>query len=133
MRKKWWVELRKNLEEYSKVIKRIGDSSKGRIMPKGDKSNGWKGGRFKLNGYVYIYCPSHPRSVKGGKGGGGYVLEHRLVIEKSIGRYLTKEEDVHHINGIKDDNRLENLKLVSHYNHFGEMICPHCGKKVYTK
>lgn len=134
-RKKYWERLKLDKEKYEEVCKNIGKASSEREHSFGEKSPGWKGGKYttKRDGYIYVYCPEHPFSKRNGKGNGGYVLEHRLVIEKSIGRYLTKEEDVHHINGIKNDNRLENLRLVSHFNHFGELICPHCGEIVITK
>jgi hypothetical protein len=66
----------------------------------------WKGGRtLETQGYVRIYSPSHPRCDRR-----GYVLEHRLVMEAHLGRTLLPTEVVHHINGIKDDNRIENLE-----------------------
>jgi uncharacterized protein (DUF1330 family) len=77
--------------------------SEGRI---GNKYS-WKGGRtIATEGYVLIYNPAHPH-----KQISKYVLEHRLVMEKHLGRYLTPKEIVHHINGIPDDNRPENLML----------------------
>jgi hypothetical protein len=75
----------------------------------GAKSSKWKGGRRPAsNGYVWVYSPSHPfKSCQ------NRVLEHRLVMEKKLGRFLTKKEVVHHINGIRDDNRIENLVITT--------------------
>jgi len=67
---------------------------------------------FKHKGYNYILYKDHPRKDKD-----GYVYEHTLVMEKYIGRYLTKNEVVHHINKIRDDNRIENLKLMTRGEH----------------
>ena len=65
-----------------------------------------KGGRRKHNGYILVYCPDHPNKTKC-----GYVAEHRLIMEKKIGRYLTKEENVHHIDFNKSNNDINNLML----------------------
>ncbi len=77
----------------------------------GEDASNWRGGRRKSGErgrYVAIYSPDHPLADRN-----GYVMEHRLVIEKSIGRYLTRIETVHHKNGDTQDNRLENLELMS--------------------
>ena len=67
----------------------------------------WKGGKFlNSQGYVLIYSPNHPY-----KDCRGYVREHRLVMEKQLGRYLKPKEVVHHLNEVKDDNRIENLRF----------------------
>jgi len=63
-------------------------------------------GRRKRQGYTILHVPNHPHRDRHNS-----VLEHRLVMEKIIKRYLKSEERVHHINGIKDDNRPENLRL----------------------
>lgn len=133
----WWRDLKEtDPEGYKSVCDNIGRSSKGRGLGKcGPESPGWKGGRYiqQRDGYVYVYAPDHPFAKKNGKGGGGYILEHRLVVEAHLGRYLTKDEEVHHINGIKDDNRLENLEVVVKSMHFGMVVCPHCQKEFKVK
>lgn len=65
-----------------------------------------------VSGYYYIWMPNHPFATKK-----GYIAEHRLVVEKHLGRYLEYYEDVHHVNGNKIDNRLENLIVLSHSDH----------------
>lgn len=62
-------------------------------------------------GYVRVWEPNHPNAMH------GRVREHRLVVEKALGRYLTTDEQVDHINRIKTDNRLENLQVLSASDH----------------
>lgn len=67
----------------------------------------WKGGEVSNgHGHIYAYAKDHPFATKG-----GYVMKHRLVMEKKIGRYLKKEEVVHHIDGNRSNNKTENLQL----------------------
>lgn len=72
----------------------------------------WNGGILHCMGYIMIKTPHHPF-----KNTRGYVMEHRLVMEKEIGRYLEPTELVHHINHIKTDNRIENLKITTVQTH----------------
>lgn len=68
--------------------------------------------RFYKRGYVYLYLPESPMANRS-----GCVAEHRLVYSAYIGRPLLAGEVIHHINGIKDDNRVENLMLMSVSEH----------------
>jgi hypothetical protein len=73
----------------------------------------WRGGRNVMShGYVQIQCPNHPHADQY-----GYVLEHRLVMERHLGRVLASDELVHHRNGNKQDNRLDNLELTTRPEH----------------
>lgn len=64
------------------------------------------------DGYIKVYCPSNPGATKD-----GYMMEHILVMEEHIGRALKEDEVVHHINHIRDDNRIENLQLMTFKEH----------------
>lgn len=84
----------------------------------------WKGGRvLDGNGYVKVHMPEHPDADMN-----GYVLEHRLVKEKELGRRLKPWEKIHHVNRIKHDNRPENLRVMANPHH-GEVECPRCSYK----
>ena len=75
---------------------------------RGQYSGAWKGGAFVTSsGYRLIVAPpNHPGAHKN-----GYINEHRLVMERIIGRFLFPDETVHHKNGVRHDNRQENLEL----------------------
>lgn len=84
----------------------------------------WKGGKKRpKSGYIMVRVENNK-----------YQLEHRFVAEKIIGRKLLKHEVVHHINGVKNDNRPENLVVLknraehskTHHEHL--VKCPTCGR-----
>lgn len=92
----------------------------------------WK--TIKKGDYLYALVPEHPFATKN-----GYVLEHRVVVERNLGRFLTKEEVVHHVDENKHNNKIENLLVLSKSEHtslhhktgrtFKLFTCPVCGKE----
>jgi hypothetical protein len=83
-----------------------------------EKNPQWRGGRsVQPSGYVLIKQADHPAATNN-----GYVAEHRLVMEKKIGRYLLPNETVHHKNGVKTDNREENLELWNKDHGYGVRV-----------
>lgn len=113
------MQIRKSLHATSTAIRPP------HFVGTGENNPAWRGGRLvDSDGYVHIRCPNHPQATCH-----GYVLEHRLVVEAAIERYLTKQEIVHHRNGIKSDNRLENLILfASNGNHLAVELLGKCPK-----
>lgn len=93
----------------------------------------WRGGRtVSVNGYVYLWAPDHPHCNKDGN-----VAEHRLVMEKHLGRYLEPTECVHHFNHNRQDNRIENLELMEswrqhqrRHGYYEPRECGNCGTVV---
>lgn len=94
----------------------------------GKNHGSWKGGRMLVSGgYIEVYMDADdPLSVMQNRM--GYVKEHRLVLARSLGRPLTDKETVHHINGNRTDNRLENLQLRIGKHGTGVVYqCADCG------
>jgi len=112
------------IEQYIKTVHRwmIKYNIHRRSLSKsqsGSKSHFWRGGghESKSSKYVFVYDKSHPFARHN-----GYIYEHRIVVEKKIGKYLTKIEVIHHINFKRNDNRSENLYLFATHK---EHMCYH--------
>ena len=104
-----------------------------------EKSPKWKGGRrTAYSGYVEIFLPEHHRARKN-----GYVFEHILIAEVKYGRKILAKEQVHHIDGNKQNNEPSNLevlsasehsKITAHNRRSGEYLnCLYCNGTFYRK
>lgn len=98
------------------------DAATGKFLR--ENSSQWKGGRFRdRSGYVHVMVeglPEPDRTLARQTTGRRYILEHRAVAATILGRPLRRDEIVHHLNGVKDDNRPENLMVVERGVHSRE-------------
>lgn len=102
--------------------------AKGRVYARGHEHPQWKtdGRTVSQEGYVLVQAHGHPAA----RSNGDYVLEHRIVMEKHLGRYLESHETIHHVNGDRADNRIENLQLRTGRHGKGvHHKCADCGSR----
>ena len=109
---------------------------KGKELRKGEMNVRWSGGKRHADGYVFITVDeSHPYFVMARKVSHRnlyQISEHRLVIAQAIGRPLAYDEIIHHINGIKSDNRLENLMLLKNNQHHARLVLDDLQKRYHS-
>jgi len=118
---KWAGVTRNQQESIQNAIKT------GRMeFPRGEESHSWRGGKTRhSSGYILIKQPQHPRANKQ-----GYVPEQILVMERMLGRSLKPKETVHHDNSVEDDNREENLVLLSNSQEHHRLHAELAGGKI---
>ena len=111
----------------SRILRRAGYPTV--ISRSGDKHGSWKGGRHRNElGYVLVWMEPTDPFAPDMRLSNGYVLEHRIVMARAIGRPLRRSETVHHINGRRDDNRIGNLQLRQGRHGKGVAFrCADCG------
>jgi len=102
-RKQWKVNHELN-NKKSMDYKR---KKKGISLDVPNMRDGSMGSLCKINGYKSIVCHGHQNAM----GKKGRILEHVMIMSNHLGRPIRKGETVHHLNGIRNDNRIENLEL----------------------
>jgi hypothetical protein len=97
-----------------------------------EKHHNWKGGRFINNGYVQVIIDSNSPYISMARNS-RYVLEHRLVMAQHLNRCLIDSETIHHIDGNKLNNKIENLQLRQGKHGKNQVfVCCDCGSKNIT-
>lgn len=122
-------DLKIGRRRVSSIIRKNGIDVRPHKFPKGEDHPDWKGGRNQdPDGYIRVWLAETDPMFSMASCGKNSVLEHRLVMARAIGRPLTESETVHHINGVVDDNKLENLQLRFGNHGEGQVLkCGDCG------
>lgn len=107
--------------QVSRLLAAHGFSKELRIA-KRERHGMWKGGRTQTGGYSMVRVPAND-PLASMRNTTGYVMEHRLVMARHLGRPLRPGETVHHVNGNRQDNRIENLQLRTGKHGKGIVLC----------
>lgn len=126
--KPWNKGIKIKLSDHHINRIREGLKKRNRDWQIGSNNKNWKGGKYIAHGYVRMINPE-----RNNPGEQRYIFEHRHVMEQHLKRKLLPHEIIHHKNGIKTDNRIENLSIVLRKTHRGKVICPHCENSFFIK
>lgn len=124
-----WTRMRYKTSPCPSCSAKVYNSRSGEQHPR------WRDGVKRSRGYIYVSIPQDdPLAVMAQRRyqDNVVVAEHRLVVARSIGRPLAKDEVVHHVNGIKDDNRLENLRLLHERAHHPMLTLQEAQKRLVS-
>lgn len=121
-----------NASTVARYVREAGVEVRPAGFRRGSDHHAWTGGRHVTeDGYVRVWLtsddPFYGMAQRHSKNG-GYILEHRLVMARSLGRPLEEHETVHHIDGDKQNNGLSNLQLRQGRHGKGSvLVCADCG------
>ena len=105
-------ELKIGKSTIGRWLNKLGIQARSVGSRKMEKSPRWRGGVKLKNGYIHLYKPNYPNAAED-----GYIREHRFIMEQHLGRYLNRDEIVHHKDGDSLNNYIGNLEVMTNSEH----------------